>query len=150
MQSSISPLAKVYRISISSELGQKKKNISKARLISMKGIEGDAHSETERPLSLLPFESFTKLKHPGLAIFPGDFAENITTIGLNFRNIQVGTKLNLGKSATIEIIQIGKVCHNRCVIRELAGDCIMPDEGVFARVIVGDELCEGDQIKILE
>jgi MOSC domain-containing protein YiiM len=140
--------ARVYKISISKELGQKKKNILHAHLLASKGIEGDAHCETARPLSLLPLESFSKLSHPALDIKPGDFAENITTVGLDFIGIDVGSRLLLGE-IEIEIIKIGKECHTGCAIREYTGDCIMPTEGVFAKVIIGGELREGDPITIL-
>jgi MOSC domain-containing protein YiiM len=142
--------AKILRISISSKLGQKKKNITRAVLETGKGIEGDIHSETARPLSLLPFESFAKLSHPNLNLRPGDFAENITTIGLDFTGIRLGSRLLLGEAVEVEIIQIGKECHLGCAIRDYAGDCIMPKEGAFARVLKGGELRDGDPIRIIK
>ena len=141
--------AKIYMISISSELGQKKHNIPCARIISSKGIEGDAHSETARPLSLLPYESFSKLSHPELKLNPGDFAENITTLGLNFSKIKIGSRLLLGNDIEIEITQIGKECHNKCAIYRKVGRCVMPEEGVFAKVIEGGPVNTGDQIKVV-
>ncbi|PJA27326.1 MAG: MOSC domain-containing protein [candidate division Zixibacteria bacterium CG_4_9_14_3_um_filter_46_8] len=139
----------IHKISISSQKGQKKGNVPSAKIKEGRGIEGDAHSESDRPLSLLPMESFGKLRHPKLQINPGDFAENITTVGLDFSQIAVGTRLMLGGSVEIEITQIGKKCHNGCIIRELAGDCIMPREGVFAKVICGGDLKEGDPIRVV-
>jgi MOSC domain-containing protein YiiM len=141
--------AKILKISISSTLGQKKTNIPGAVLEAGKGIKGDIHSETGRPLSLLPFESFSKLSHPSLNLKPGDFAENITTAGLDFAAIHLGSRLLLGESVEIEIIQIGKECHFGCAIRDYAGDCIMPREGAFARVLRGGELNDGDPIRII-
>ncbi len=140
----------VYRISISPAKGQKKENVRSAVIITGRGIEGDAHSDSVRPLSLLPLESFGKLRHPKLEVNPGDFAENITTIGLDFSNIRIGSRLVLGETIEIEITQIGKECHNGCIIRELAGDCIMPREGIFARVISGGHLKEGDPIRVVK
>ncbi len=141
--------SRVFRISISPELGQKKHNVPSVKIIPSRGIEGDAHSGTERPLSLLPFESFLKLADPRLNLKPGDFAENITTLGLDFSSIRPGSRLLLGDGIIIEIIQIGKECHFGCAIRDYAGDCIMPREGAFARVLTGGILSEGDPIRIL-
>ena len=138
----------IYRISTSSEKGNKKKNVSRARLLAGYGIEGDAHSDTDKPVSLLPFESFKKLEHPDITINPGDFAENITTAGLDFRELKEGARLSIGRSAVLEIIQIGKECHEGCAIKDVVGECIMPIEGVFARVITGGDIVEGDLIKI--
>ncbi len=121
-----------------------------ATLATGGGIVGDAHATTERPLSLLPLESFGKISHPDLEIRPGDFAENITTLGLDFSKIGVGSKLRLGESAEIEVIQTGKRCDHGCVIRTTVGDCIMPREGVFARVLAGGDIREGDPIRLVE
>ena len=142
--------AHIFRLSTSPEKGEKKQNTDRAYLIEGQGIDGDAHSLTDRPVSLLPYESFRKLENPDLKINPGDFAENITTIGLNFKKLTIGTRIMLGDSAMLEVIQIGKECHHGCIIRDTVGDCIMPTEGVFARVLYGGEICRGDSIKIIE
>ncbi|HEX7344187.1 MAG TPA: MOSC domain-containing protein, partial [bacterium] len=113
-----------------------------------RGIIGDAHGTTVRQVSLLPIESFVKVAHPDLHVQPGDFAENITTQGLDFQQIQVGTRLKIGASARLEVIQIGKECHRGCVIRQTVGDCIMPREGIFAKVLAGGEAALGDEIEI--
>lgn len=138
--------SKVFRISISDKKGDRKRNVDKVEIIAGRGIEGDAHSISERPLSLLPLESFTKVSHPELDIHPGDFAENITTFGLDYSNITIGTRLKLGNEIEIEVIQIGKKCHNDCIIKQKVGDCIMPREGVFAKVHRGGILKCGDVI----
>ena len=140
----------VYRISTSSKKGDRKQNIDQVKIIAGQGINGDAHSSSDRPLSLLPFESFIKVSHPDLDLHPGDFAENITTTGLDYTNLKIGSRMRLGESIEIEIIQIGKKCHNNCIIKEKVGDCIMPREGVFAKVHRGGLLKEGDIISLLD
>ena len=139
----------VYRLSISEVKGEKKKNVKTVNVLPSIGILGDAHAGSSRPVSLLPLESFSKLENSKLTINPGDFAENITTVGVEFNNITIGTKISLGESVILKIIQIGKECHNSCVIKRTVGDCIMPREGVFADVIEGGILWEGDPVKIL-
>jgi len=139
----------VYRISVSDKKGDRKINIDEVEITAGAGIKGDAHSTSERPLSLLPLESFAKVNHPELDIHPGDFAENITTNGLDYNSITIGSRLKLGDGIEIEVIQIGKICHNDCIIKQKVGDCIMPREGVFAKVSKGGLLRQGDTIKIL-
>jgi len=139
----------VYRISIAPQKGIKKHNIREATITANEGIDGDAHGLSNRPVSLLPFESFEKLKHPDLEINPGDFAENITTIGVDFGLIKIGTLVHIGNSVEIKVTQIGKKCHHNCIIRETVGDCIMPREGVFGRVLKGGDIREGDRIEVI-
>ena len=95
----------------------------------------------------LPFESFKKLENDVLDIKPGDFAENITTTGIDLSAVEIGGTLRIGKRTVLEITQIGKECHRACAIREITGDCIMPREGVFARVIEGGRITNGDEIR---
>lgn len=89
------------------------------------------------------------MKKGGLDVGYGSFAENIVTNGVDLSNIKIGDRISLGSDAVIEVTQIGKKCHARCSIYEQAGDCIMPREGIFARVEVGGDLNVGDEIKIL-
>lgn len=137
----------VHCLSISSKKGDKKKNVNNV-VVGQGGIEGDVHANTGRPVSLLPFESFQKLDHPDIEINPGDFAENITTKALDFEAINIGTTITIGNAVRLEVIQLGKKCHLGCIIRETVGDCIMPREGVFARVIKGGGITVGDSIKL--
>jgi MOSC domain-containing protein YiiM len=139
----------IHRISVAPKKGQRKTNVDRAVIESGGGIVGDAHGGSARPLSLLPLESFVKVEHPDLDVSPGDFAENITTIALDFTRLAVGTRLRLGSTVEVQVIQIGKECHNGCVIRDTVGDCIMPREGVFAKTISGGEIFVGDTIEIL-
>lgn len=139
----------IFKISISAEKGKKKINVESANVVENLGIEGDAHFGSGRPISLLPFESFTALDTGLLKINPGDFAENITTVGLNYNGINVGTRIALGNQVVVEVIQIGKECHDGCEIKRITGDCIMPREGIFARPIKSGRIFENDPAKIL-
>ena len=136
----------VHRISISSTKGSKKTNVDKVELRQNHGIVGDAHAGSERQVSFLPFESFDKVSEQGLEVHPGEFAENITTVGLEYDSITVGDSLLVGDGLELEVTQIGKECHNGCYIREIVGDCIMPREGIFTRVVRGGTLQVGDRI----
>lgn len=144
-----STAASVFRLSTGAEKGEKKENVSSVR-VTPEGFEGDAHAGGFRALSLLPYESFEKIARHGLSVNPGDFGENITTVGIDFGVLKIGTRIALGESVVIEIVQVGKDCHNECGIKRTLGDCIMPREGLFARVIAEGELNEGDLIRIIE
>ena len=139
----------IFRISVAPQKGLKKSNVTEVYIRAGEGIDGDAHGTSHRPVSLLPFESFQKVYHPDLRINPGDFAENITTWGVDFSGVHIGTRIMLGDSVLLEVIQIGKKCHHNCIIRETVGDCIMPREGVFAKVLNGGKVKEGDPIRVL-
>jgi len=113
------------------------------------GIEGDAHAGPwHRQVSFLAAESIERARGQGLEVDFGDFAENIATYGINWLNIPIGTKVQLGESVRIEITQIGKVCHQKCAIYYQAGDCIMPKEGIFGRVLEGGTIRCGDAVTI--
>ena len=115
------------------------------------GVVGDAHADctTHRQVSLLAIESIDKMRGKGMELKPGDFAENITIKGIDLTALPIGTQLNVGKEVVLEMTQIGKECHAACAIRKLVGDCIMPREGIFARVIRGGHVKAGDAIKIM-
>lgn len=140
----------VKAISISKEKGTKKTNINTATLKEDFGVIGDAHAGTKnRQISLLAEESIKKIKEKGLSVRAGDFAENITTEGINLLSLKVGNKLKIGRSALLEISQIGKDCRSRCEIYYQAGDCVMPKEGVFARVLKGGIIKQGDRLEVI-
>lgn len=123
----------------------------RARAVKACGIEGDAHAgDTIRQISLLATESIGKMRTKGLDVGPGDFAENITTKEIDLLSLKLGDRLKIGSGVIIEITQIGKICHDRCAIYEQAGDCVMPREGVFAKVIGGGEIRNGDVIAIVK
>lgn len=115
------------------------------------GIEEDAHAENwHRQVSLLAEESIAKMQAKGLNVGPGSFAENLTTRGIDLLSLPLGSRVAVGSEAILEITQHGKVCHDRCAIYYQAGDCVMPREGIFARVIVGGPTKAGDTIRLLE
>ena len=112
------------------------------------GIEGDAHAgDWHRQVSLLAQESIDKMTAAGLDVGPGDFAENITTSGLDVDTLPLYTTLELGE-ALVEVTQIGKECHSRCAIYHQAGDCVMPREGIFVRVLRGGRVAPGDPVRV--
>lgn len=141
---------KVLSINISEKKGTPKTKINPGVLIEDYGFEGDAHAgKWHRQVSLLAKESIDKSKGlPTDGLCHGVFAENITTEGIELFTIPVGTQLKIGE-CVIEISQIGKECHDGCAIQKLVGKCVMPREGVFARVIKGGKVYEGDDIDVL-
>jgi MOSC domain-containing protein YiiM len=141
---------RIISVNISDKKGIRKKPAKTLTLKTDFGIEGDAHASSEwhRQVSLLAMESIQKMQNLGLDVHAGDFAENITTEGLDLPSLPVGTKLSIGEEVELEISQIGKVCHDRCAIYYQAGDCVMPKEGVFAKVITGGIIKMGDRITI--
>ena len=142
---------RIAAISTSEKRGIPKSNVVSAMLISNRGMDGDIHADgSHRQISLLALESINKMKMTTtIKLRPGIFAENLTTEFIDFKKIVIGTKIKIGTTSIIEVTQIGKECHNRCAIYESAGNCIMPDEGVFARVIMGGEINVNDEIEVL-
>ena len=140
---------KIISIATSKKKGTRKVTVEEAFIKKEHGLEGDAHAGTwHRQVSFLASEEIDKAREKGLEVTFGDFAENIATTGIDWKNIPVGTRVRLGQEALVEITQIGKECHNRCAIYYKAGDCIMPREGVFARVLEEGKIRCGDQISI--
>ena len=128
---------KIVSIAISKKKGTRKARVDQASLIQDHGLEGDAHAGPwHRQVSFLASESIEKAKKKGLDVTYGDFAENVATSGIDWLKIPVGTLVHLGESAIVEITQIGKECHNKCAIYYMAGDCIMPREGIFGKVLI--------------
>lgn len=140
----------IVAVCTSANKGERKKNVGTANLLVGQGIEGDAHAGFKhRQISLLAMESIKKMQEQGLDVHPGDFAENVTTEGLELFSLPVGTKLKAGETL-LEVSQIGKECHTRCAIYYQAGDCVMPKEGIFAIVLEGGKLSVGDMIEVLD
>ena len=143
--------AQVVEVSISKKKGVKKDNIPEGLLIENFGLKDDAHAGNwHRQVSLLATESIEKIKAKGLDVGPGDFAENITTIGINLVDLPIGTKMKMGDEALVEVTQIGKECHSRCAIYQQTGDCVMPKEGIFVKVLKGGKVKKGYLITPIE
>lgn len=141
---------KIVAVCTSKNKGERKSNIRKGVLLTGKGLAGDAHAgEGHRQLSLLALESIISMREKGLEVGPGDFAENITTEGLRLFTLPVGTRLGVGEEILLEVTQIGKECHDRCAIYYQAGDCVMPREGIFVKILNGGDIKVGDEIKVL-
>jgi len=139
----------IVAVSISMKKGERKTPVASVELKENHGIVGDAHSgEWHRQVSLLALESIHKMQKLGLTVGVGDFAENVTTEGIDLVSLPIGTRLALGESL-LEVTQIGKECHTRCAIYYQAGDCVMPKEGIFARVIRGGVVRSGDRVSVL-
>jgi cyclic pyranopterin monophosphate synthase len=138
---------RVIAISISTEKGIPKTNVPEAEFVADWGIRGDAHAgQWHRQVSLLATESIEKMRALGLPeVSAGDFAENITTAGVDLLTLKVGDKLSVGE-AELEITQIGKECHSHCAIFDKVGDCVMPREGLFAKVLAGGKVRVGDSL----
>lgn len=142
---------KVLAVNISESKGTKKTNIQSCALLKDFGLEGDAHAGPwHRQVSLLANESIDKMKAMGLNVGYGDFAENITTEGVDLVHLPIGTEIRIGNSIILRVTQIGKECHQRCAIYYQAGDCVMPKEGIFAEVVDEGEVKVGDEIVIYQ
>ncbi len=130
--------------------GERKKDIGSCKLVENFGLEGDGHGgDWHRQVSLLAMESIEKMRAAGLDVGPGDFAENLTTQGIELFTLPIGTRLRVGPAALLEVTQIGKTCHTRCAIYHQAGDCVMPKEGIFVKVLKGGVVKRDDAIVVV-
>jgi len=131
---------KILSINISEKPGLKKTPVPHAELIADSGIRGDAHAKNwHRQVSLLAQEDINLMRAKGLELSPGDFAENITTEGIDLTALPVGSRFKID-DCELELTQLGKKCHQHCEIYKQAGDCIMPRRGVFAKVLKGGKI----------
>ena len=141
----------IVAVCTSEKKGIRKRNVGEAKLKVDWGIVGDAHADDwHRQVSLLALESIEKMRALGLNAGPGSFAENLTTQGMDLLALPIGSQVRVGDEAILEITQQGKICHDRCAIYKQVGDCVMPREGVFARVIKGGRVKAGDTIETAE
>jgi MOSC domain-containing protein YiiM len=144
------PEGSVVTVNVSAAKGERKKPVPEVMFQEEHGIIGDGHAGPwHRQVSLLAQESIDKMVAQGLDVGPGDFAENITTLGVEVFTLPIGTTLELGETL-VEVTQIGKECHARCAIYYQAGDCVMPREGIFVRVLKGGRVVPGDKIRVLK
>ena len=141
----------IVAVCTSKKKGTRKRNVGEAELRVDWGLVGDAHAaDWHRQVSLLAMESIEKMRAKGLNVGPGSFAENLTTQGIDLLSLPIGSRVRVGSEVVLEITQHGKVCHDRCAIYEIAGDCVMPREGIFAKVIKGGQVRVGDRIELLK
>ncbi|MBC7350077.1 MAG: MOSC domain-containing protein [Candidatus Aminicenantes bacterium] len=139
----------VISVNLSRTKSVRKKPVPEAVLIEEYGLKGDAHAAPGiRQVSLLALESIDKMRKMGLEVGPGDFAENITTANLDLVTLPIGTVLEVGEGVVLEVSQIGKTCHTKCAIFRQVGQCVMPEEGIFARVLKGGKIKAGDKIHV--
>jgi molybdopterin adenylyltransferase len=141
---------RIKAISVSEKKGTRKKNVLEAQLKAGYGIVGDAHAgKWHRQISLLSFESISQIATQGKTLSPGDYAENITTEGIDLHLLKAGDRVFFGKDTELEITQIGKKCHTKCEIYKQLKDCIMPRDGIFAKVIKSGSIKVGDEIEVI-
>jgi MOSC domain-containing protein YiiM len=143
---------KVVSVNRSEKTGTKKIPVTEGRLVKDFGLEGDAHGNRSIPkqVSLLSTESIQKMHRQGFRVGPGDFAENLTVEGMELCTLKTGARLQISRDIILEITQIGKACHGGCSIFKEVGRCIMPREGVFARVLEGGDIRPGDEIQLVK
>lgn len=143
-------MAVIRSVCVSARKGERKKPVEAVVLREDYGIEGDAHAGSGRQVSLLALESLERMREKLATITPGDFAENLNVQGLNELGLTVGSRIKAGETVILEITQIGKKCHDSgCAIMRAVGTCVMPKEGLFAKVVRGGALRAGDRLDVL-
>ena len=142
-------MGKVHAVCVSEMKGTQKENVHIANVIEDFGIERDAHAgKWHRQVSILPLEKIEAFKARGADVKDGDFGENLIVEGIDFKSCPIGTRFRCN-DVVLELTQIGKECHKGCKIYQVMGDCIMPREGVFTKVIHGGTIAEGDEFQII-
>ena len=143
-------MGKILSVNLSDKKGEKKRNAGAARALVGRGLENDAHLDmTVRQISLLASESVEKIRQKGLSVEYGDFAENLTTEGIELFTLPLGARLKIGNDVLVEVSQIGKTCLAPCAIYHAVGDCVMPREGIFVRVLTEGDIRVGDSISVV-
>jgi len=144
-------MGKILSVNISDKKGEKKHNIGACHALINQGLENDAHiGMAIRQISLLAAESIEKIRQKGLNVNYGDFAENLTTQGIELYTLLLGTRIKIGNDVLLEVTQIGKTCLTPCAIYHAVGDCVMPKEGIFVRVLSEGMIAVGDEIAVVE
>jgi MOSC domain-containing protein YiiM len=142
---------RIVSVNISEKVGMKKDPVAGAELVVEHGIKDDAHAGPyHRQVSLLAEESIESMRKKGVDVTAGSFAENLTTEGIDLPSLPVGTVMKTGGGAVLEVTQIGKVCHDHCAVYQAIGDCVMPREGIFVRVLTGGTIAPGDTLTVIE
>lgn len=142
---------RIVAVCTSAAKGVKKENVGEAELKVGHGLVGDAHAgEWHRQVSMLALESIARMRSRGLDVGPGDFAENLTTEGIVLHTLPVGTRLRIGPEVVVEVTQIGKQCHVGCAVFKQVGDCIMPREGIFVKVVAPGRVRVGDTVEVMD
>ena len=142
---------RVVSVNVSEKKGTRKTSRPEAELKTNWGVEGDSHADgTHRQLSLLGMEDIDFMRTLGADVHPGDFAENITTEGVDLSSYPIGQRFRIGQNILLELTQIGKECHSGCEIRKLVGTCIMPKKGVFCRILEGGTVRPGDSFEVVK
>ncbi len=141
-------MGKIIAVNISEKKGTQKQNVHTAKFIEDFGIENDAHAgKWHRQVSLLAYEKIEEFKKKGAPVDDGAFGENLIVEGFDLRNLPIGTRL-VCNDVVLEVTQIGKECHSGCNIYQIMGDCIMPREGIFTKVLHGGVISEGDEMRL--
>ena len=142
---------RLLSINTSEEKGEVKTPVEEAKVVEDHGIEGDVHAGSPvKQVSLLDGAEIRAMEErSGVELKPGDFAENLTTEGLNMEELPVGSEIKIGNSVRLEVSQIGKTCHDDCIVKDKTGECIMPEKGLFFRVLEGGSIFPGDEIEFL-
>jgi len=145
-------MTKIIAVCRSKDKGTPKEDVKEGLLKEEFGLVGDAHADccTRRQVSLLAVESINRMRSNGFNVGPGDFAENLTTEGIVLTSLPIGARLSMGQGVILEVTQIGKQCHTKCAIYRQIGKCVMPKEGIFAKVVEGGVVKAGDELKICE
>ncbi|HOW57732.1 MAG TPA: MOSC domain-containing protein [Smithellaceae bacterium] len=144
-------MGRILSVNISNHKGEKKHPVASCPALINTGLENDAHAGRElRQISLLADESIGKMRRQGLCVSFGDFAENLTTAEIDLISLPLGTKLKVGNDVLLEVTQIGKVCPKPCAIFYTVGECVMPKEGIFTRVLTAGVIHVGDEITVLD
>ncbi|MGL4799439.1 MAG: MOSC domain-containing protein [Cellulosilyticaceae bacterium] len=143
-------MGKVMAVCTSIKKGTQKQGVESIHIVADHGIEGDAHAgKWHRQISLLSYEQIEAFRARGAEVDFGAFGENFVVEGFDFKTLPVGTQFSCG-DVVLELTQVGKECHHRCQIFHKMGDCIMPREGVFCRVLKGGTVCVGDEMHLIE
>lgn len=150
LASGVGARGRIVSVNVAPRKTVRKKPVGQGVVEVDRGLVGDAHAgDWHRQVSLLAQESIDKMVDLGLEVGPGDFAENLTTSGLDLLALPIGSRVKVGECILLEVTQIGKECHTRCAIYYQAGDCVMPREGIFARVLKGGIVRIGDEIEVV-